>query len=181
MRRCCSRQRHALCWVMDADCLTLSSNMVPRSAVGTAAIVCALGCKWARCAAGEAARRLEFLERHWRVHGRWSRIRDGDRRHGAWRAGLTASPLDQCAGEPGVRMPGNRSRLGLQLGGQQSDEPPHAWSNDPASDSPGEAIYLRDEETGEVWTPTPLPGDRAQRSPFATVKVTRATRMSVIA
>ncbi len=31
------------------------------------------------------------------------------------------------------------------------------WSNDPVSDSPSEAIYLRDEETGAVWTPTPLP------------------------
>src|SRR6185295_1517891 len=31
------------------------------------------------------------------------------------------------------------------------------WSNDPVSDPPGEAIYLRDEETGEVWSPTPLP------------------------
>ncbi len=31
------------------------------------------------------------------------------------------------------------------------------WSNDPVSDPPGEAIYLRDEDTGTVWTPTPLP------------------------
>jgi cyclic beta-1,2-glucan synthetase len=31
------------------------------------------------------------------------------------------------------------------------------WSNDPVSDPSGEIIYLRDEETGEVWTPTPLP------------------------
>ncbi len=31
------------------------------------------------------------------------------------------------------------------------------WSNDPVSDPPGEVIYLRDEETGEFWTPTPLP------------------------
>jgi len=31
------------------------------------------------------------------------------------------------------------------------------WSNDPVSDPVGEAIYLRDEESGEVWTPTPLP------------------------
>ncbi|HUQ34570.1 MAG TPA: protein ndvB, partial [Pyrinomonadaceae bacterium] len=31
------------------------------------------------------------------------------------------------------------------------------WSNDAVSDPPGEAIYLRDEETGTVWTPTPLP------------------------
>ena len=26
------------------------------------------------------------------------------------------------------------------------------WSNDPVSDPPGEALYLRDEETGEIWT-----------------------------
>ncbi|WP_095087769.1 GH36-type glycosyl hydrolase domain-containing protein [Mesorhizobium sophorae] len=31
------------------------------------------------------------------------------------------------------------------------------WSNDPVSDPPGEIIYIRDEETGEHWTPTPLP------------------------
>jgi cyclic beta-1,2-glucan synthetase len=31
------------------------------------------------------------------------------------------------------------------------------WSNDPVSDPPAEAVYLRDEETGQVWTPTPLP------------------------
>ncbi len=31
------------------------------------------------------------------------------------------------------------------------------WSNDPVLDPTGEALYLRDEETGEVWTPTPLP------------------------
>ena len=31
------------------------------------------------------------------------------------------------------------------------------WSNDSVSDPPGEVIYLRDEETGEFWSPTPLP------------------------
>ena len=31
------------------------------------------------------------------------------------------------------------------------------WHNDPVSDGGGEAIYLRDEETGHVWSPTPLP------------------------
>jgi cyclic beta-1,2-glucan synthetase len=31
------------------------------------------------------------------------------------------------------------------------------WSNDPVSDPPGEVVYLRDEDTGEVWSPTPLP------------------------
>ncbi len=31
------------------------------------------------------------------------------------------------------------------------------WSNDPVSDQPGQAFYLRDEETGEVWSPTAQP------------------------
>src|SRR4029450_4465621 len=31
------------------------------------------------------------------------------------------------------------------------------WSNDPVSDPPSEVVYLRDEETGEFWSPTPAP------------------------
>ncbi|MFC5581561.1 GH36-type glycosyl hydrolase domain-containing protein [Rhodanobacter terrae] len=31
------------------------------------------------------------------------------------------------------------------------------WHNDPVGDGSGEALYLRDEETGQVWSPTPLP------------------------
>ncbi len=31
------------------------------------------------------------------------------------------------------------------------------WSNDAISDPPGEIVYLRDEDTGTVWSPTPLP------------------------
>jgi cellobiose phosphorylase len=31
------------------------------------------------------------------------------------------------------------------------------WSNDPVSDLSGEAIYIRDEETGTFWSPTALP------------------------
>ncbi len=37
-----------------------------------------------------------------------------------------------------------------------------SWSNDPISDPSGEVLYLRDEETGEVWTPTPLPAGERQ-------------------
>lgn len=32
-----------------------------------------------------------------------------------------------------------------------------AWSNDPVMDPPSEVLYIRDEETGAYWTPTPLP------------------------
>ncbi len=31
------------------------------------------------------------------------------------------------------------------------------WSNDAVADPPAEAIYIRDEDSGVVWTPTPLP------------------------
>jgi len=31
------------------------------------------------------------------------------------------------------------------------------WNNDPVSDSSGEACYIRDEESGRFWSPTPLP------------------------
>lgn len=32
-----------------------------------------------------------------------------------------------------------------------------SWSNDAVSDPASEAIYIRDEQSGEYWTPTPLP------------------------
>ncbi len=31
------------------------------------------------------------------------------------------------------------------------------WSNDPGTDRPGEVLYLRDEESGELWGPTAAP------------------------
>ncbi len=31
------------------------------------------------------------------------------------------------------------------------------WSNDPVQDTTGEAFYIRDEQTGQIWSPTPLP------------------------
>jgi cyclic beta-1,2-glucan synthetase len=31
------------------------------------------------------------------------------------------------------------------------------WNNDPVTDSGGEAFYLRDEDSGRYWSPTPLP------------------------
>jgi cyclic beta-1,2-glucan glucanotransferase len=45
------------------------------------------------------------------------------------------------------------------------------WSNDPVTDRPGEAFYLRDDDTGDLWTPTALP----IRDPAATY-VTRHGR-----
>jgi cyclic beta-1,2-glucan synthetase len=41
------------------------------------------------------------------------------------------------------------------LNAQQNQITP--WSNDPVSDTPAEAIYIRDEDSGDLWSATPLP------------------------
>jgi cyclic beta-1,2-glucan synthetase len=40
------------------------------------------------------------------------------------------------------------------------------WANDPVCESSGEAFYLRDEESGQFWSPTPLPARGA--TPYVT-------------
>jgi cellobiose phosphorylase len=40
------------------------------------------------------------------------------------------------------------------------------WNNDPVSDASGESFYLRDEESGRFWSPTPLPSRGAM--PYVT-------------
>ena len=50
------------------------------------------------------------------------------------------------------------------------------WRNDPVSDPPGEALYLRDEDTGEVWSPN-APADAAPTHPIWSVTA-RAIRFS---
>jgi cyclic beta-1,2-glucan synthetase len=49
------------------------------------------------------------------------------------------------------------------LNSQQNHLTP--WSNDPVGDAPGEVIYLRDEDTGALWSPTALP-IRAANAPY---------------
>jgi cyclic beta-1,2-glucan synthetase len=39
------------------------------------------------------------------------------------------------------------------------------WSNDPVTDRPGEVLYVRDEESGELWGPTALP-IRSEAAPY---------------
>jgi cyclic beta-1,2-glucan synthetase len=67
---------------------------------------------------------------------------------------------------PWINVIGNRLGFGFQvsesgsgftwsINSQSNRLTP--WSNDPVCDPPGEIIYLRDEETGEIWNPTPLP------------------------
>ncbi|HYM82062.1 MAG TPA: glucoamylase family protein, partial [Candidatus Limnocylindria bacterium] len=50
------------------------------------------------------------------------------------------------------------------LGSRENQLTP--WSNDPVSDRPGEVLYVRDEESGELWGPTALP-IRDDAAPYA--------------
>jgi len=38
------------------------------------------------------------------------------------------------------------------------------WRNDPVLDTPSEVLYLRDEETAAVWSPTPVPAGRTEQT-----------------
>ncbi|HEX3065648.1 MAG TPA: glucoamylase family protein, partial [Dongiaceae bacterium] len=46
---------------------------------------------------------------------------------------------------------------GYSWSGNSKENQITPWSNDPVGDAPGEILYLRDEESGAVWTPTALP------------------------
>jgi cellobiose phosphorylase len=51
----------------------------------------------------------------------------------------------------------SESGSGFTWAGDSYDNRLTRWSNDPLLDHGGEAVYLRDEETGEFWSATPLP------------------------
>jgi cyclic beta-1,2-glucan synthetase len=51
----------------------------------------------------------------------------------------------------------SESGLGCTWYGNSQSNRLTPWHNDPTSDPPPEAIYLRDEQTGALWTPTALP------------------------
>ena len=69
-----------------------------------------------------------------------------------------ARAVDRRARLAGVRLHGQRGRRRLHVGAQQPREPHHHLEQRPRhATARGEAIYVRDEETGEFWSPTPLP------------------------
>lgn len=49
------------------------------------------------------------------------------------------------------------------------------WPNDPLRDPSGEALYLRDEETAAVWSPTPLPAPPSEGAEYLVTHEAAAT------
>ena len=70
---------------------------------------------------------------------------------------LPPAPWTNVLANPGFGCLVTEAGLGYTWAGNSQMNRLTPWSNDPVSDPPGEVLYLRDEETGEFWTPTPLP------------------------
>ena len=78
----------------------------------------------------------------------WSVLREGLR---------TPEPWINVVANPSFGFLVSESGSGFTWSVNSHENQLTPWSNDHVTDVPGEAIYIRDESTGEVWTPTALP------------------------
>ncbi len=93
--------------------------------------------------------------------------------HQGGREYVTLLGAEQWTPAPWSNVIGNKNEFGFQvsetgagytwsINSRENRLTP--WSNDAVSDPPGEIVYLRDEDTGTVWSATPLP--IREREPF---------------
>jgi cyclic beta-1,2-glucan synthetase len=69
----------------------------------------------------------------------------------------TPAPWLNVIANPSFGFQVSESGAGYTWSGNSRENQLTPWSNDPVSDPCGEAIYIRDDETGELWGPTALP------------------------
>ncbi|HKO96501.1 MAG TPA: glucoamylase family protein [Pyrinomonadaceae bacterium] len=86
--------------------------------------------------------------------------------HQGGREYVTLLGAEQWTPAPWSNVIGNKDEFGFQVtetgGGytwsvNSRENRLTSWSNDAVSDPPAEIVYLRDEDTGTVWSATPLP------------------------
>jgi cyclic beta-1,2-glucan synthetase len=70
---------------------------------------------------------------------------------------LPPTPWTNVIANPSAGFMSSESGFGVAWAVNSSYFRLTPWENDPVSDEPGEAIYLRDEESGDLWTATPAP------------------------
>lgn len=70
---------------------------------------------------------------------------------------LPPTPSCNVVANPGLGFLATEAGLGCTWGADRHTDRLTPWCRDFEGDSPGEVLYLRDEESGESWTPTPLP------------------------
>ena len=69
----------------------------------------------------------------------------------------TPAPWSNVMANPDFGAMVTESGLGFTWRGNSQMNRISPWNNDPVADEPSEIIYLRDDEQGVCWTPTPLP------------------------
>ena len=70
---------------------------------------------------------------------------------------LPPAPWINVLANPGFGCLATETGAGYTWAGNSQLNRLTPWSNDPVADPPGEVLYLRDEDTGEFWSPAPLP------------------------
>jgi cyclic beta-1,2-glucan synthetase len=71
--------------------------------------------------------------------------------------GKTPAPWCNVIANDGFGTIVSEAGLGFTWAVNSGENRVTPWSNDPVSETPGEVLYLRDEQDGAVWTPTPAP------------------------
>jgi cyclic beta-1,2-glucan glucanotransferase len=69
----------------------------------------------------------------------------------------TPAPWINVIANPDFGFTVSETGSGYTWFGNSSENRLTPWSNDPVTDPSGEALFLRDEETSEIWSPTPMP------------------------
>jgi cyclic beta-1,2-glucan glucanotransferase len=70
---------------------------------------------------------------------------------------VTPAPWINVIANPHFGFLASESGLGASWAENSGENRLSPWGNDPVSNEPHEALYLRDEETAIVWSPTPQP------------------------
>jgi cyclic beta-1,2-glucan glucanotransferase len=69
----------------------------------------------------------------------------------------TPAPWANVIANPGFGTVVSESGLGFSWRGNSQSNRLTPWHNDPTTDPQSEIIYIRDDDSGAIWTPTPLP------------------------
>ncbi len=105
----------------------------------------------------EPSRSLPFLELPY-FNGRGGFTKDGREYAIYLKPGdNTPAPWVNVMAHAGFGTMVSESGLGFTWRGNSQMNRLTPWNNDPVSDEPSEVIYLRDEEGGASWSPTPQP------------------------
>jgi cyclic beta-1,2-glucan synthetase len=74
---------------------------------------------------------------------------------------LPPAPWINVVSNPGFGFLISERGAGYTWAGNSQANRLTPWSNDPVTDPAGEVVYLRDDTTGQFWTPTPVPAGKS--------------------